>query len=161
MFRDRLNWRVRWTEAGKSRSKTFANKKDAALFEAQLKCGTISVSTKEVEQLTFKKWADKWFEIYAKVKKSESTWATDKSELRNHILPLIGHQRLSEIKKSHGLDLKAVCIGKGLREKSVNNILHLAKKNSPGCRRLRPDSRYTVAKCQKPQGAKARLQILD
>ena len=128
MFRDREKWRVRWSESGKTRSRTFDNKKDAALFEAQLRSGSVSVQSKEVEQMTFEKWSQRWFEVYAKVEKSETTWATDQAELRNHINPLIGHLKLSEIKKSHGLDLKAACIAKGLKEKSVNNILHLAKK---------------------------------
>lgn len=132
MFRDRNSFRVRWTVDGKTQSKSFPRdqytKEDVAIFEAQVKSGTFVVKSKETELMTFAKWAERWFDVYAKVEKSETTWATDKAELRNHINPVIGHLKLTEIRKSHGLDLKAVCIAKGLREKSVNNILHLAKK---------------------------------
>jgi integrase len=128
MFRDRDKWRVRWREGSKSRTKSFDTKNEAALFEARLKSGNLSVPTKEVEQMTFRKWADKWFEVYAKVEKSESTWHDDLAALRNHILPIIGDLRLSEIKKSHGQDLKAALIAKGRKEKTVNNVLQTAKK---------------------------------
>jgi integrase len=128
MFRDRDNWRVRWSEAGKSRSKTFATKQDAALFEAQLKKGVSTIRTIEQERTTFAEWADKWFQVYVKVNKSESTWADDKAALDNWITPIIGHLLLQNVKFVHGEELKALMVAKGRKPKTVNNVLGVAKK---------------------------------
>lgn len=128
MFRDRDKWRVRWREGGKPRTKSFDTKQEAALFEAQMRTGTVPVRSREVERLTFAAWTEKWFEVYAKVRKSETQWVIDRMNLKNHILPAIGELKIHEIKRSHGLDLMAALTAKGLKEKTVNNVFHLAKK---------------------------------
>lgn len=120
--------RVKWREDGKQRTKSFSSKTEAALFEAQIKAGVITAPTKEQEQTTFALWADKWFKIYAQVEKSESTWSNDEQIIKNHINPIIGNLRLSDIKKMHGQDLKSSVSAKGLKPKTVNNVLQLAKK---------------------------------
>ena len=128
MFRDRNKWRVRWSEDGQSRSKTFDLKQDAALFEAKLRSGVSSVATLEQEALTFSAWAERWFNEYAKIEKSETTWSTDLSSIRMHLNPVLGSMRLIDLKQIDGHRLKTSLIEKGIKPKTVNNVLALAKK---------------------------------
>lgn len=128
VFKCRDSWRATWQENGKRRTKSFPSKNEAALFEAELKAGVTTVLTREQESTTFAQWAAKWFEIYAKVEKSETTWAHDEAAIRMHLNPVLGHLKLQEIRKSHGNDLKAALVAKGLNPKTANNYLILAKK---------------------------------
>jgi len=128
MFRDRDKWRVRWQEGGKTRSRTFANKSDAALFEVQLKSGVKRVATLEEEATTFAELTERWFRDYAQVEKSETTWANDRTAIRMHLNPVLGNLKLHEIKKSHGIALKAALSKKEITAKTVNSHIGLAKK---------------------------------
>jgi len=128
MFRDRDKWRVRWTEAGKSRSKTFASKNEAGLFEAQLRSGVSIIKSVEQEALTFAVYAERWLKDYAEIEKSESTWKDDRATITRHLNPVLGEIRLIDLRKIHGLTLKGELAKKVLKPKSVNNYLQLAKK---------------------------------
>lgn len=128
MFRDRDKWRVRWSEDGKSRSRTFETRNDAALFEAQLKSGVKRVATLEEEATTFAQFAERWFRDYAQVEKSETTWANDRTAIRMHLNPVLGELKLHQIRKTHGLTLKAELAKKDITAKTVNSHLGLAKK---------------------------------
>lgn len=129
MFRDRDNWRVKWRVNGKSFTRSFANKDDARLFEAQIRSGVTAAPTNtEGQTMTFSKYAERWFRDYAQVEKSESTWHNDLKAIERHLNPVLGEMKLMQIRKSHGLALKGELSRKKLAPKTVNNILTLAKK---------------------------------
>lgn len=128
VFKCRDSWRATWQENGKRRTKSFPSKNEATLFEAELKAGVTTVLTKEQESTTFAKWCERWHQDYARIEKSESTWEHDLTAIRLHLAPVIGGLKLSDIKKSHGNDLKTALVEKGLSPKTVNNVLLLAKK---------------------------------
>ena len=128
MYRFRDKWRVTWRECGKKCSRLFENPNDARLFEAQIKSGIADVRPFEVQMMVFSDFAEKWFREYAMIEKSESTWEHDLAAIRNHLNPIIGELKLDVIRKVHGIELKSEISRKGLKPKSVNNILQLAKK---------------------------------
>lgn len=128
MFRDRDKWRVRWRENETLRTKTFDSKNEAALFEAQLKTGISTVATLEQSSLKFSDYTKRWVTDYGKIEKSESTWENDQTAIDRHLNPVLGQIRLIDLKKVHGVTLKTEIAKKGVKPKTVNNILQLAKK---------------------------------
>lgn len=96
-----------WTPAGTRRRVTVT-----ALTEAECKRklerkkGEIArngVSSADT-RTTVKKWADQWLEI-TQPKVRPKTWANNRSSLKQHIVPAIGHRRLEQLNPG---DMRAV-----------------------------------------------------
>lgn len=128
MFRDKNKWRVTWRENGKRCSMSFASPNDARLFEAQLKSGVSSLPVLSQVEMTFSEYAVRWHRDYAQIEKSETTWSDDLATIRDHLNPAIGHMRLIDIRKAHGLLLKVELSKKPIKAQTVNNHINLAKK---------------------------------
>ena len=96
------NYRVRWYEGGRGgrrRSRTFARRSDARLFEAELirrkalgEFAFLNASNKRVEDL-----ARDWWEIYAKPNLAYNTLAGYAPALDKHVLPRLGRLKLRDV----------------------------------------------------------------
>ena len=95
-------YRVRWYDAGREgrrRSRAFARKRDAQLFEAELRrrralgeFAFLEASNKRVEDL-----ARDWWEIYAKPNLAYNTLAGYAPALDKHVLPRLGKLKLRDV----------------------------------------------------------------
>ncbi len=95
-------YRVRWYDAGREgrrRSRAFARKTDAQLFEAELRrrralgeFAFLEASNKRVEDL-----ACDWWEIYAKPNLAYNTLAGYAPALDKHVLPRLGKLKLRDV----------------------------------------------------------------
>ena len=147
MFRDRDGWRVSWYVSGKKRSRMFADKNEASLFELQLKMGIADTAPSSRLSPPFSDFALRWLRDYCQVEKAETQWLDDASVIRQHLEPAFGRIRIAHLRKSHLLDLKAALRtkrrptkaakakskepakpGKTLSIRTVNNAIALAKK---------------------------------
>lgn len=151
MFRDkeRDGYRVQWRENGKRRSRRFTGKNaesEAIVFEHQLRLGVADKTPSERSIPTFSDFAKRWLKDYCRVEKSETQWRHDEQTIKNHLEPALGRVRLTNLRKSHLVQLKSELrqkdalsggrrkrkeetpASKKLSIKSVNNILALAKK---------------------------------
>lgn len=131
MFRDRDGWRVQWRDSGKRRSKTFATKREAQIFELQLEAGQVP---RNADAITFEKYSKRWLAEYCHKEKAESQWVTDESAIRVHLVPAFGATELHKISKADVLAFRLELRAKQGRNKkplavkTVNLVLSLLRK---------------------------------
>ncbi len=128
-------WRVLWTSGGKRRSRSFHDPKEAKRFIREIDLGEVSDEAPGGSP-TFRQFTERWLRDYCRVEKAESQWRRDELMIERHLMPLLGDRRLSELKKSHLVDvkvalkatLKGKALGVTLAPKTVNKILSTARK---------------------------------
>lgn len=110
----------------------FGSKQEAIDHESEVKLG-IRAAREQLKQHkvrgfeTFKDWADDWKDKTLRSNTRATGYATPEGRLRNHLIPLIGHLMLSEIRKSHGVQFKLDLKAKGLKPKTRNHCIGMAK----------------------------------
>lgn len=122
----RKRWRVRKRVDGKMIARDFATRHEHDEFRVMLKKGLAPVTMRG--EISFEDFAHKWLRDYCQVEKAESQWKPDARTMNKYFLPALGKLKLSQIHKSHLLDLKVEWNRKGLKPKSVNYYLGFAKK---------------------------------
>ncbi|MCP4446465.1 MAG: site-specific integrase [Myxococcales bacterium] len=134
----RGKWAARfsYTDAtGKKReyfNRGFGSEQEATDHESEVKIG-IRAAQKQVKQHkvkgfeTFEDWANHWKDTTLRVNTRPSGYATPEGRIRNHLIPLIGSLMLSEIRKSHGVQFKLDLQAKGLKPKTRNHCIGMAK----------------------------------
>lgn len=134
MFKDRDGWRVQWREAGRRRSKSFADKAEARKFELELELGIAGKQISDVEMPTFAEFAEIWLERICKTEKCETRWKKDRCIIHKHIIPEIGSLKLTALRKEHFVHLKGKIASKradgknaNINKSTVNAILGFAK----------------------------------
>jgi integrase len=128
-------WRVLWTSGGKRYSRNYHDPKEAKRFVRELDLGEVSVETPGGSP-TFREFTERWLKEYCRVEKAESQWRRDQLMIERHLMPLLGDRRLSELKKSHLVEVKVALkatlkrkrIGVTLAPKTVNKVLSTARK---------------------------------
>jgi integrase len=87
---------------GKERSKTFRSEASAEHFLIQAEAAKLNGAYRDpAERLTFNRWADQWWEVWAAdPDRSPTTLAAADSRLRLHLRPRFGRHKLGEIKPS-------------------------------------------------------------
>lgn len=94
-------WRAHVYVKGKRESRTFRTKREASSWAAQregeLKAGSAGV--------TFLQAAERWLELKLPSLDSEANQRTVEQSLRAHILPSLGHRKLSEVTRVELVDV--------------------------------------------------------
>ena len=95
-------WRVEYRAGGRGsrlRSKSFARKKDAMAFDADVKRRKAlgDLSTLVARDQTLDDLAGDWYEFYAEPNLADNTLIKYRRALRDHVLPELGHLRVAEV----------------------------------------------------------------
>ena len=114
---------VRWIEAGKHHSRSFATKASAQAFDNQRKHEVNSglyISVGEQKTL-FRQYAEKYMRIG---NRQQSTQTRDTGILGKHVFPVLGNRRINSVKRS---DIQAIVdqwVAAGLKRRTIDR--HLA-----------------------------------
>lgn len=73
-------------------------------------------------------FAPDWLETYARTNNKPSEYRSKRLTMQNHLLPMFGNYRLSEITTQEVEVFKAAKLREGLRPKSINNYLAVLSK---------------------------------
>lgn len=120
----------RWRENGKHRQRTFPTRQHRDMFVWEL-----ARRGDRPPEILFQDFASKWLVDHAQVMMAESSQIVLKRVIDRHLLPAFGAVALSELRRSHLLDLRASLSvkerqrgSKPLSPKSINDILVLARR---------------------------------
>jgi integrase len=80
------------------------------------------------QEVTFEKFAWKWFDEYVIPNNKYSEQRTKRTVLRSALIPFFGHMRLTEISARHIEQFKARQLKAGLARKTINNQLTVFRK---------------------------------
>lgn len=112
---------IRYSQSVKANSSTEASKK-LALFITEVEKGTY----KNNSGLTFTELSQMFLDKYAKNNLSDTTVINYKYQLNKHILPDIGHYKISSLKKLYIQDLaNKLCDEYNLSSKTIKNDIKL------------------------------------
>jgi integrase len=92
-------WRVRWREAGRSRSRVLGRKSDAIAFDAEIKRRKRlgELATFDGGRQTVADFAEEWWRLYAAANLVEHTLRSYAWMWDRHVHPRLGGARLSEL----------------------------------------------------------------
>jgi hypothetical protein len=109
-------WRVRWREGGRNRSKVIGRKRDAEMFDAELRrqrrLGTIGLVDGGDETLSA--FAEEWWRLYVLPNLEPSTQDFYKWMRDTHVLPHLGGHRLRELTPEQLEHWKAAMVKRGV-----------------------------------------------
>ena len=122
------SWKKRYRSAGRQYSTNFPTKKDAELFEAELKLNHDDVRglTREQRKITFAQLAESWTRL-KDLEHAQNTKMRRDQILRDHLLPKLGHLPIRNIKTSHFRDLVTGWREQGLAPYSIRNHIACAR----------------------------------
>ena len=109
----------------------FSTEKEAERHEKEVRAGIREearrLAAKSKIPETFGEWADRWKETVLKNNTRASSYPSQVGRVNNHLLPLLGDLNLLEMRKSHGEGFKAGLKEKGLKPKTRNHCISMAK----------------------------------
>ncbi len=118
-------WRVRWREGGRNRSKIIGRKRDAEAFDAEVRrrrrMGELAMA--DQGRVTLADFSAEWFRVYAIAHLTPKSRQVYASLWDTHILPAIGGFRLSDLSPEHIDALHADLASKGLAPGTVRKCL--------------------------------------
>lgn len=113
------------------RTSPVQTKRGAQELERQVRAALLSGTyerRKEGSTPTVAEFSEKFMRVYAETNNKPSEVRQKRSSLKDHILPSLGRLRLNEVSTRHIEELKAATLAKGLKAKSVNNVLSVLRK---------------------------------
>ncbi len=119
---------ARWIDpaTGKERTKQFSLKKDAQYHIDRVegaKAEGLYIDPARAE-ITVREYFDSW---YATLMTRDLTKVNVKSNMENHVLPLIGHRKLATIRRSDVQGIVAACKEKGLKGSTIKVVMDKVK----------------------------------
>ncbi|WP_044557262.1 tyrosine-type recombinase/integrase [Halobacteriovorax marinus] len=111
---------------GRRITKSFSRKYDADKFKAELlleKTGIQDTGIYIKNDVKFKDFVATWFETQVKGRKAKKTQQAYVSDLRNHILPILGEIQLKHIRYQHARLLENSIIETGKSARTVNKVM--------------------------------------
>ncbi|MFP5492023.1 MAG: tyrosine-type recombinase/integrase [Bacteriovoracia bacterium] len=114
---------------GRQMTETFKRKKDAQLWKQQMlvdrQRGTLKTAAQESNK-TLSEFSQDWFETRVS-NKSPKTQTSYRTQLENHILPVIGKIRLCDLRIIHGHKVVSALRSKNKSPKGINMALCVLK----------------------------------
>lgn len=151
----KFRYRVMWREDGKQRSKTFDDRLEAKDEALKLEKGETVVSGKH----TFGELAKRFLhDCRADVK--ASTYSFYKQTLDNHLLPVWKNKKLSTLRKTHAIDMKAT-LQESVSASTARNVLVVATRVLNHGIELEWLERNVAAQIRKPKVKKREIRILS
>jgi integrase len=118
-------WRVRWRENGRNRSKVLGRKRDAEAFDAEVRRRkrTGEIATLDAGKQTVAEFAREWWTVYAEPNLAPKTREVYVSLWDTHCLPRVGHLRLRDLTaescQRFAADMAAAGVGPASRRKAL------------------------------------------
>lgn len=111
---------------GKRVTKTFHRKYDAEKFKAEalIKKHNINETGTDIDKdLVFKNFVDYWFKVEVIGRKAVKTQKCYESDLKNYVLPILGHIKLRHLSYSHARLVENSIIKVGKSNRTVNKVM--------------------------------------
>ncbi|MBD66494.1 MAG: hypothetical protein CME62_14880 [Halobacteriovoraceae bacterium] len=115
---------------GKRVTKTFHRKFDAEQFKAELRIKKQKINDTGADidyDKTFSQFVSYWFEMEVQGRKAQKTELCYRSDLKNYILPLIGHIKLKHLQYTHAKQIESFVISTNKANRTVNKVMMVAK----------------------------------
>jgi len=115
---------------GRRITKVFDRKYDADKLKAELKTEKHRFEATGVSinnRITLKEFAEDWFRTEVKNRKSLQTQRNYSGDLRNYILPNVGHVLLKDIGVKHARIIENDMLGKGKHPRTINKVITVFK----------------------------------
>lgn len=109
----------------------FSTKREAEDHEKEVRAGIREAAKQTIPKplvtKTFGEWANRWKDTVLKNNTRASSYSSQVGRVGNHLLPLLGNLALLEMRKSHGEAFKIGLKDKGLKPKTRNHCISIAK----------------------------------
>ncbi len=115
---------------GRRVTKVFNRKYDADKFKTEMKIEKHRFDSSGISinnQITFKAFAEDWFENEVKNRKSLQTQRNYSGDLRNFILPIVGPVKLKDISIKHARSIENAMLERSKHPRTVNKVLMVFK----------------------------------
>lgn len=108
------NWEARYYAGPKLRARTFGTKKEAARFAAHQRVAIDQGTWRDPKdsRIRFSEWVEIWEQSLGHIR--DTTRASYEATVRNHLLPVFGQYRLSDIDPTAITNWVNDCRGKGM-----------------------------------------------
>jgi len=151
-------WRVRWRDGGRNRSKIIGRKRDAEAFDAEVRrrrrMGELAMA--DQGKVTLADFSAEWWRVYAVAHLTPRTRTVYATLWDKHILAAIGGLRLGDLSPEHIDVLHADLVAKGLAPGTVRKCLAILQgvlQRAVEWRRIPSNPAATV---RKPRGSSQR-----
>lgn len=125
-YRDSKGDRKQWFEGGFATEEE-ADRKEAKVRREYEEARKQAARQEHVGYTTLGDWAGKWAQSTLKMNTRPSGYQTAEGRVRNHIIPLLGHLIIEDVRKSHSEDFKFQLKEKGLSPKTRNHCVGMVK----------------------------------